>query len=38
MYTKFFGLEKAPFKITPDPAFFFAGPNPGAALEARLYA
>ncbi|MGR9092273.1 MAG: ExeA family protein, partial [Gammaproteobacteria bacterium] len=38
MYTKYFGLDKAPFRITPDPEFFFSGGNRGAVLEALLYA
>ena len=38
MYTEYFGLDKAPFKITPDPEFFFSGGNRGAVLEALLYA
>jgi len=38
MYTKYFGFDKPPFKITPDPAFFFSGGNRGAVLEALLYA
>jgi len=38
MYTKYFGLNKPPFKITPDPEFFFPGGNRGAVLEALLYA
>ena len=38
MYTQYFGLNKAPFKITPDPEFFFSGGNRGALLEALLYA
>ncbi len=38
MYTQYFGLNKAPFKITPDPEFFFSGGNRGAVLEALLYA
>jgi len=38
MYTRYFGLDKAPFKITPDPEFFFSGGNRGAVLEALLYA
>ena len=38
MYTQYFGLDKAPFRITPDPAFFFSGGNRGAVLEALLYA
>lgn len=38
MYTSYFGLNKPPFKITPDPEFFFSGGNRGAVLEALLYA
>ncbi|MGR8946414.1 MAG: ExeA family protein [Gammaproteobacteria bacterium] len=38
MYLNFFGLNKDPFKITPDPEFFFAGGNRGAVLEALGYA
>ena len=38
MYLNFFGLNKDPFKITPDPEFFFAGGNRGAVLEALCYA
>ncbi len=38
MYTTYFGLDKAPFRITPDPEFFFSGGNRGAVLEALLYA
>jgi MSHA biogenesis protein MshM len=38
MYENYFGLDKAPFKITPDPEFFFSGSNRGAVLEALLYA
>ena len=38
MYSHFFGLDKSPFKITPDPEFFFAGGNRGAILEALTYA
>ncbi|MEM7465981.1 MAG: AAA family ATPase [Pseudomonadota bacterium] len=37
MYLNFFGLNKDPFKITPDPEFFFAGGNRGAVLEALCY-
>ena len=29
MYLNFFGLSKDPFKITPDPEFFFSGGNRG---------
>lgn len=38
MYLNFFGLKKDPFKITPDPEFFFSGGNRGAVLEALTYA
>ena len=38
MYEKHFGLAKPPFKITPDPDFFFPGGNRGAVLEALVYA
>ena len=38
MYEHHFGLEKQPFRITPDPAFFFPGGNRGAVLEALVYA
>ena len=38
MYERHFGLAKPPFRITPDPAFFFAGANRGAVLEALIYA
>jgi type II secretory pathway predicted ATPase ExeA len=38
MYYKFFGLDQAPFKITPDTRLFFPGANRGAALEALVYA
>ena len=38
MYERHFGLTKPPFRITPDPEFFFPGGNRGAILEALLYA
>lgn len=38
MYEKHFGLTKPPFRITPDPEFFFPGGNRGAVLEALVYA
>ncbi|MBV1882472.1 MAG: AAA family ATPase [Pseudomonadales bacterium] len=38
MYLDYFGLEKTPFKITPDPDLFFTGGNRGASLEALLFA
>ena len=38
MYEGHFGLARAPFRITPDPEFFFPGGNRGAVLQALLYA
>ncbi|HYN26896.1 MAG TPA: AAA family ATPase, partial [Burkholderiales bacterium] len=38
MYYAFFGLNQAPFKITPDTDVFFEGGNRGAILEALSYA
>lgn len=38
MYLEHFGLNEAPFKITPHTEFFFAGANRGETLEALLYA
>jgi MSHA biogenesis protein MshM len=38
MYYQHFGLDRPPFKITPDTDFFFSGGNRGAVLEALLYA
>ena len=38
MYLEHFGLREAPFRITPQTEFFFAGANRGATLEALLYA
>ena len=38
MYYQHFGLDRPPFKITPDTDFFFTGGNRGAILEALLYA
>lgn len=38
MYEHHFGLAKPPFRITPDPEFFFPGGNRGAVLEALIYA
>ena len=38
MYYSHFGLNQAPFKITPNTEFFFAGGNRGPVLEALLYA
>jgi type II secretory pathway predicted ATPase ExeA len=38
MYYAHFGLERPPFRITPDPESFFPGGNRGAVLEALRYA
>ncbi len=38
MYLEHFGLNEAPFRITPHTDFFFAGANRGATLDALLYA
>lgn len=38
MYHDFFGLEDAPFKITPNLNLFYAGGQRGAILDALLYA
>ena len=38
MYYAHFGLNQAPFKITPNTEFFFGGGNRGPVLEALLYA
>lgn len=38
MYQSHFGLRESPFKITPDPAFFYAGNERGDILQAMLYA
>lgn len=38
MYSQHFGLTTTPFRITPDPAFFFPGANRGAVLDALVYA
>lgn len=38
MYEQHFGLDRAPFRITPDPGFFYPGGNRGAVLEALVYA
>ena len=38
MYLEHFGLDRPPFKITPDTSLFYAGSKRGAALEALLYA
>jgi type II secretory pathway predicted ATPase ExeA len=38
MYLEHFGLNEAPFSITPHTEFFFAGARRGALLEALIYA
>ena len=38
MYQEHFGLQRPPFKITPDTSLFFEGNKRGAALEALVYA
>lgn len=38
MYLEHFGLDRSPFKITPDTSLFYEGGNRGAALEAVKYA
>ncbi|MEC5160295.1 MULTISPECIES: ExeA family protein [unclassified Janthinobacterium] len=37
MYHAHFGLDEAPFSITPNPAFFYSGNTRGAILDALLY-
>jgi general secretion pathway protein A len=38
MYTTFFGLQKQPFNLTPDPAFLFLPPKHREALAGLTYA
>lgn len=38
MYHDHFGLQRAPFRITPDTDLFFAGGGRGEVLEALVYA
>ncbi len=38
MYLEYFGLEKPPFRITPDTNVFFEGNDRGATLHALCYA
>jgi len=38
MYHRHFGLREAPFGITPDPTFFYAGNTRGDLLDALRYA
>ncbi len=37
MYEEFFGLKESPFKITPDPEFFFFSSEHLEALESIIY-
>src|ERR1017187_9773453 len=37
MYSKFFGLDKKPFNMTPDPAFLFLTPQHREALVGLTY-
>ena len=38
MYEEYFGLERPPFKITPDTSLFFKGGKRGDILDALVYA
>ncbi|MGO9259871.1 MAG: ExeA family protein [Bryobacteraceae bacterium] len=38
MYTDFFGLQKLPFNLTPDPAFLYLSPKHREALAGLSYA
>jgi MSHA biogenesis protein MshM len=38
LYIEHFGLSEAPFSITPNPHFFYAGSGRGSVLEALRYA
>ncbi|MCX9154845.1 AAA family ATPase [Niveibacterium sp. 24ML] len=38
LYLEHFGLDEAPFRITANPDYFFAGAERGATLEALLFA
>ncbi|VAW57860.1 MSHA biogenesis protein MshM [hydrothermal vent metagenome] len=38
MYLEHFGLQRQPFKITPDTSMFYSGNKRGAALDALIYA
>lgn len=38
MYQGHFGLQRPPFKITPDTSLFYEGSQRGAALDALMYA
>jgi MSHA biogenesis protein MshM len=38
LYLDHFGLKKPPFRITPDPGFFYSGAHRGDVLAALVYA
>jgi type II secretory pathway predicted ATPase ExeA len=38
MYLEHYGLDEAPFRITPHTDFFFSGANRGTTLDALIYA
>ena len=38
MYEDYFGLERPPFKITPDTSLFYEGGKRGDILDALVYA
>ena len=38
MYLEYFGLKRAPYRITPDTDLFYAGGERGAILEALVFA
>jgi len=38
MYEEYFGLERPPFKITPDTSLFYEGGKRGDILAALVYA
>ena len=38
LYLEHYGLQEAPFRITPHPDFFFDGADRGATLEGLMYA
>jgi type II secretory pathway predicted ATPase ExeA len=38
MYCLYFGLQRPPFRVTPDSSMFYPGGNRGAVLEALVYA
>jgi MSHA biogenesis protein MshM len=38
LYLEHFGLQEAPFRLSPHTEFFFLGANRGATLEALIYA